>query len=181
MQHLCTTLVTTLALIVFGAGCEADRPNAMNKPDAAVGEDLKPPQLMDIPTSTPNDTIAVRGSTNGLRVVVNGGPGDPQVRPVLPSGSFCVDVPIDPGQSMLQAYALKDGLISPAAFVTVNFAFTAPAVGHALAWVVPRSGERGVNVAARTRVAWWTRLPRSRSKASVSLRCALDVRRDAPN
>ncbi len=127
MQQSRTTLIVSFALTV-GAGCEAGRPGGDGKPDAAViAQGLLAPELEAIPTTTPNDTIAIRGSTNGIRVVVKGGPGDPAFRPVLPTGSFCVDVPIlDSGPTLLSTFALKDGLISPATTIEVTRDLAAP-------------------------------------------------------
>jgi len=54
-------------------------------------------------------------------VVIKGGPGDPVVEPVLPSGGFCIDAPLlANGPTTLFVYALKDGIISPPAMVTVT-------------------------------------------------------------
>ena len=106
-----------LTLLVFGSGfgCKADRPGG-DKPDAAVNQEmLLAPQIdTAVPMETPNDTVAVRGTTSGARIVVKGGPGDPVVKSVLPSGSFCADVTLNPtGPTPLTAYALDNGQISP--------------------------------------------------------------------
>ena len=106
--------------------CTAERPGG-DKPDAGVqGDELVAPTL-DVPMSTPNATVAVRGMTGGSRIVVKGGPGEPVVRSVLPTGGFCLDVPLmDSGPTPLLAYALKDGAISPAATFEVTRDAAAP-------------------------------------------------------
>lgn len=111
-------LVATLSASAFG--CTADRPGGDNlKPDAGVADVLKAPTL-EVPMSTPNGTVAVRGSSDGTRIVVKGTTGDPVVRSVLPSGGFCLDVPLEDGENLFSAFALKNGDISPSAPFTVT-------------------------------------------------------------
>ena len=117
MRAVIITLMATCAV-----GCQADRPGG-NKPDAAP--DITPLNAPMIdgttPMATPNDTVAVRGKTDGSRLIIQGGAGDPVVKAVLPSGDYCVDVPLNPtGPTMLTAFALKDGLISPPSTITVT-------------------------------------------------------------
>lgn len=104
-------------------GCTAERPGS-DMPDAAVamGDELVAPTIdTSTPTVTPNGTVAIRGTTTGSRIVVKGATGDPVVKPVLPTGGFCVDVPlVDGAPTMLSAYALKDGVISPPAALTIT-------------------------------------------------------------
>jgi hypothetical protein len=120
MNRLTSILVTSLAAVTFGA-CEAERPGD-NKPDAGVAEALDPPSIdSSTPMMTPYDTAAIRGQTNGSRIVVKGTNGDPVVRAVLPGGGFCVDAPIDAtGPTLLNVFALKDGLLSAATTITVT-------------------------------------------------------------
>jgi len=110
-------LALAISLVI---ACSAERPGG-DKPDAGMmGTELNAPML-DVPMSTPNPTVAVRGMTGGSRIVVKGGPGEPVVRSVLPTGGFCLDVPLmDSGPTQLLAYALKDGTISPAATFQVT-------------------------------------------------------------
>jgi len=123
-----TVLVSALA-----AGCSADRPHGGNKPDAGVVEMLSAPSLDPVPTSTPNGTLAIRGNTQGARIVVKGGPGDPVVRPVLPNGAFCADAPLaDTGETSLLVFALKDGDISPGTRINVTKDAAAPIPSMAL-------------------------------------------------
>jgi hypothetical protein len=126
MSRLTFTFVTALAAVTFGA-CEAERPGDV-KPDAGLAEALEPPSIdSSTPMMTPYDTAAIRGQTNGSRVVVKGTNGDPVVRAVLPGGGFCVDAPIDAsGPTLLNVFALKDGLLSPATTITVTKDPSAP-------------------------------------------------------
>ena len=102
-----------VALTALGMGCSADRPR-VNTPDAgsAMDDQLQAPGFdPSIPTTTPNAMVAVRGTTDGTRVIVQGGPGDPIVTSSLPGGGFCADVPLMPsGPTTLTAFALKDRL-----------------------------------------------------------------------
>ena len=109
-------------------GCKAERPDA-DKPDAAVQTEMLQPPTIDTttPSSTPNGTVAIRGSTMGARVVVSGGPGDPVVKASLPTGGYCVDAPLQAtGPTTLTAYALKDGKISAPTTITVTKDAAAP-------------------------------------------------------
>lgn len=114
-----TGLYISLALIA----CTAERPGA-DKPDAAVEmtEELAPPTIdVATPTTTPNSTVAIRGTTNGTRIVVTGGPGDAVFQSALPTGGYCIDAPLEAsGPTNLVAYALKDGLISTPTPLTVT-------------------------------------------------------------
>jgi hypothetical protein len=120
MNRLTSILVTAFCAVTFGA-CTADRPGD-NKPDAGVAETLEPPSIdSSTPMTTPYDTAAIRGQTNGSRIVVKGTNGDPVVQAVLPGGGFCVDAPIDAtGPTLLNVFALKDGLLSAATTITVT-------------------------------------------------------------
>jgi hypothetical protein len=71
--------------------------------------------------------VAVRGTVDGSRVVINGGAGGPLVKLPLPSGDFCIDVPLGTGASTtLRVLTLSSGLVSlPTELVVVQDA-TAP-------------------------------------------------------
>jgi hypothetical protein len=117
-----------LAIAMALAACSAERPD-VDKPDAmpATGDTLDMPAIdPGVPMRTPNGTIAIRGSTNGARVVVKGGTGDPIVQAALPTGGFCIDVPLASGSQDLYVYALKDGLISAPVQLTVTEDASAP-------------------------------------------------------
>ena len=103
-----------IAILLALTACEAERPGGDTKPDAGtMGNELLAP-VIEVPASTPNGTVAVRGTTTGSRIVVKGGPGEPAVRAVLPSGGFCLDATLnDTGPTEFLAYALKDGELSP--------------------------------------------------------------------
>jgi hypothetical protein len=125
MRRLVGYGLATFALI---GACSADRPDTGHVPDAAMGSALEAPSLdPGIPMSTPNATVAVRGTTSGARVLVEGGPGNPTVNAVLPTGGFCVDAPLNAsGPTILTAFALKDGLVSPPSNLTVTQDASAP-------------------------------------------------------
>jgi len=113
-------VIVALSLVV---GCKAERPDA-DKPDAAaMNMDMLQAPTIDTttPTATPNGTVAIRGTTEGARVVISGGPGDPVVKSALPTGGYCIDAPLQAsGPTTLTAYALKDGKISPPTTVTIT-------------------------------------------------------------
>jgi hypothetical protein len=144
MKTLC--IVAGIAI----AGCSADRPQT-NKPDAMQMEVTldKPAIDTDTPTSTPNGTVAVRGTTNGSRIVVKGGAGDPSVAAALPNGGFCVDATLAGGANTLSVFALKDGLISAPATLTVTMDSAAPipsnpmCLGMEMPMCVPEDGSHG--------------------------------------
>jgi hypothetical protein len=120
-------------LAVAAVACTADRPD-VDKPDAALpNTDMLDMPAIDpgVPMRTPKGTVAVRGSTNGAHIVVKGGTGDPVVQAALPTGGFCVDVPLTAGSQDLEVIALKDGQISPATKITVVQDPTAPAPSDA--------------------------------------------------
>jgi hypothetical protein len=141
---------TGIALVLVVAACQADRPN-VGKPDAMPMMMMLDKPAIDPgePTSTPNTTVAVRGTTDGSRIVVKGGPGDPVVMSALPTGGFCVDSPLMSGANALTVYALKDGLISPPAMLTVTQDAAAPIPANAVCggmeqpMCVPEDGNHG--------------------------------------
>lgn len=114
-------IFVTLAGAAALPACSADRPGG-NKADAGMEETLDPPTIdTTVPMTTPNGTVAIRGTTSGSSVVVKGSTGDPVIRASLPTGGFCVDAPLQDGQpTLLNVFALKDGLISTPTLVTVT-------------------------------------------------------------
>ena len=72
------------------------------------------PQLEPVPAVTPYGILTVRGRAAASRVVVEG-ITNPLVTSVLPSGEFCIDVPLGgPGLYSFSAFALgADGQLSP--------------------------------------------------------------------
>lgn len=112
-----------LALAV-AAGCTADDP--VDRPgmiDADVTSDLlPPPQLDGIPERTPNTYVALRGTTEGSRVISLGALGT-QLTSVLPGGSFCQDAALSTdGANRLEVYAVGgDGRVSPPVIVDVTY------------------------------------------------------------
>ncbi len=119
-----------LAVLSFSAlACKADKvqPGGTGK-DAGVEEILAPPILETIPESTPNATIAIRGTSTGKRVVVQGGSDGTSITSVLPGGSFCGDVGLKSGEpTALTVYTIGDGLLSEPIEVVVTRDATAPA------------------------------------------------------
>ncbi|HEV7556993.1 MAG TPA: PPC domain-containing protein [Kofleriaceae bacterium] len=129
MRELIAMRATYLAITLAAASCTADRPES-HEPDAGTTtEALTAPSIdPSVPVSTPNDTIAIRGSTGGTRVLVKGGPGEPVVNSVLPTGGYCLDVPLAAsGPTILYVIALKDGDISGATPITITRDPSAPA------------------------------------------------------
>src|SRR5947208_13021822 len=98
--------ILPLALAV--CACSAERPHT-DKPDAMPANAILDKPSIDpaTPMATPNGTVAIRGSTNGTRIVVKGGPGDPVVKAALPTGGFCADTPLaGSGPTELSVFAL---------------------------------------------------------------------------
>src|SRR5689334_1141467 len=95
------------ALIALG-GCKKDEIPSPTNADADVPpEELDPPELSTIPSTTPLTTVAVKGSTEGSRVVTQGAASGTIVTVVLPGGSFCQDAPIDTEEpTELKVYAM---------------------------------------------------------------------------
>ena len=126
-MRILTLISVTVAGAVTVPACKAERPGGDDKADAGVAESLDPPAIdTSVPMSTPNDMVAVRGTTAGTRIVVKGS-GDPVVRASLPTGGFCVEAPLQPsGPTTLNVFALKDGLISMPSIITVTKDAAAP-------------------------------------------------------
>jgi hypothetical protein len=105
----------TVALALLLAGCKAEAPNLVNpiKADTAAPKLGSPRINDDVAVRTPLSSVALRGHTNGgTQIVVKGGASD-VVKPPLPSGDFCLDVPLRPGAAnALSISALGEGLIS---------------------------------------------------------------------
>lgn len=121
-----TSLALSLGLSIC-LGCKADSvQQGTRTDDAGVEIALEPPVLDVVPESTPNSTVAIRGTSNGKRVVVQGGTST-SITSVLPGGSFCGDVGLESGQAtVLTVYAMGDGLISQPTEVVVTRDATAP-------------------------------------------------------
>jgi hypothetical protein len=102
--------------LIAAPGCKADDPtgNGDGNRDAAPSGDLPPPRLDSYPESTPLSTVAIRGTTDGTRVVVQGTASGSKLAAVLPGGNFCTDAPLVAGETTrMKAYAVGgDGRIS---------------------------------------------------------------------
>jgi hypothetical protein len=113
------------AFISFLVGaCTAEDPTIreyQTEPDASVAEALEAPSLVaTVPTRTPLASVALRGKAGGSRIVVSGGASGSLVRLPLPSGDFCVDVPLSPGATTtITIYTLDAGFVSDATVHTV--------------------------------------------------------------
>ena len=103
-----------LPLLACSADDPIKRPNGDE--DAGPVEELDPPEMPELPATTPLTTIAARGTTEGSRVVTQGSPQGTLVTVVLPGGNFCRDVPIaTDGPTTLRFYSLNgDGRVSTA-------------------------------------------------------------------
>lgn len=106
-----------MAAVAFAAGCKADDPTSGDgdgEPDAGVDQDLVPPTLDPVPETTPLDTVALRGTTLGTRVVAQDTADGSVLASVLPGGSFCLDAAlIDGAATDMKLYAIGgDGRVS---------------------------------------------------------------------
>jgi hypothetical protein len=108
--------LTTLA-------CTADRPQQVNPPhpDGGTEGTLRPPMATGVPSATPDSTVAIRGTTDGSAIIVQGGPTGSQSVAVLPGGNFCIDAALAAGRNVFLIYALDgNGAISSPATVVTN-------------------------------------------------------------
>ena len=101
------------------AGCKADDPtgdgDGDGDVDAGPSGELAPPVLDPIPDTTPLSTVAVRGSTNGTRIVAQNTAIGSVLASVLPGGSFCLDASLhsDGTPTEMKLYSIGgDGRIS---------------------------------------------------------------------
>jgi hypothetical protein len=125
-------LAGIVAGLTIGA-CTADNPVQRNNIDAGVADLLPPPELQSVPSVTPREKVALRGVTEGARVVAQGSPSGTVVTAVLPGGSFCQDVAIkDTGTTTLLLYAIGgDGRVSEPREIRVERDFEAPQPANA--------------------------------------------------
>lgn len=108
-----------VAVAMAAAGCKADDPisgdgDGDGDVDAGPGDVLVPPTLDPVPETTPLDTVALRGTTNGSRVVAQGTGDGSVIASVLPGGAFCVDAALKAGMpTEMLLYAIGgDGRVS---------------------------------------------------------------------
>lgn len=111
-----------VALASLGA-CSASDPvdrGPRTQIDAGTTAALPAPEVEVVPR-TPDNTVAVRGTTEGTRIVISNDATDPVVASVLPGGSYCKDVNLVANEpNALSVYALGgDGRVSAAANVEV--------------------------------------------------------------
>jgi hypothetical protein len=124
-----SALPAALLATLTVAGCTASDPVKRNEPsDAGASTELPAPKLDPVPERTPRTTVAIRGSTEGARVVSLGSQLGTVVTAVLPGGTFCQEAPISSGDNQLDFYAVGgDGRLSAPASVAVTFDPSAPA------------------------------------------------------
>lgn len=125
----CFSESVSLLLLLTLVGCKADKVQGnSDKGDAGVLAVLDPPLLDLVPKVTPNGTVAIRGSSEGSRIVIQGGADGTNIVAVLPGGAFCSDVALNSGEpTPITVYSVGDGLLStPLDFVITRDA-TAPA------------------------------------------------------
>lgn len=114
----------SLFLLAALAACKASNPDDdIDKLIDGGGDVLRAP-IVEAPSATPLDTVALRGMTEGAaRIVVKPSDSDlSQVESLLPGGSFCVDAPLTLGADRtFRVYAIaEDGRISDPTEVTVT-------------------------------------------------------------
>jgi hypothetical protein len=118
--------LVSLALLL--AACTVEDPGSEYtrgglEADASVPSGLEPPRLSTaIPARTPLASVALRGTATGSRIIVKGGATGTLVKLPLPTGEFCIDLPLNPGASTKVAvHTLDSGLVSlPAEHVVVQ-------------------------------------------------------------
>lgn len=122
-----------VAVAVATGACKADDPisgdgDGDGDVDAGIGDELAPPRLDPVPESTPLQTVALRGTTNGTRVVAQGTDDGSVIASVLPGGSFCLDAALMSGApTEMQLYAIGgDGRVSTPLAVTTTQDAVAP-------------------------------------------------------
>lgn len=99
-----TTSRTALLVLVLAAACGAPETGGERTgilPDAGMGDDVPPPApiLDSLPARVASTTVAVRGiAPDAVRVIVEEADRS-FVEEVLPDGSFCVTVDLDPRRS----------------------------------------------------------------------------------
>lgn len=106
-----------LGIVAVAAGCKADDPisgDGDGDVDAGISGDLAPPRLDPVPETTPLSTVALRGTTNGTRVVAQGTSDGSVLAAVLPGGAFCLDAALMSGApTEMKVYAIGgDGRVS---------------------------------------------------------------------
>lgn len=129
VKSFASSLVLVLSATSCVFGCKADKvESGVKKDDAGVEVVLAPPTFDSIPELTPNRSVAIRGTTDGKRVVIQGGSNGTNIISVLPGGAFCGDVSLPAEETTrLTVYAMGDGLISTSTKVLVTNDAAAPA------------------------------------------------------
>jgi hypothetical protein len=119
--------VSALLLLAL-VGCKADKVSSgTNKTDAGALNTLEPPLLDSFPEVTPNGSVAIRGSSEGARVIIQGGADGTTVTAILPGGQFCSDITLNPAEpTALTVYSVGDGLLSAPLDLLVTKDATAP-------------------------------------------------------
>ena len=115
-------------LCVLSLACKAGETGdgGAEDSDAGVEATLGAPVLSNIVVTTPRDTVAIRGTSNGERIAVIGGPGGTSLASILPGKNFCTDVDLGDGDTELTVYSVGNGLLSEPIFMTVTKDAAAP-------------------------------------------------------
>lgn len=105
--------------LVFFSGCSRDDPGGENGmlPDQVDAmpavQPLDPPKITSWVEATPLPSVAVRGQTDGTRIVASGAASGTVIAQVLPGGSFCIDCTLFSGDTTtLTFFAVGDGQVS---------------------------------------------------------------------
>ncbi len=111
-------------MIFFGGGCIATPPGGMLLPDLGVDASLKlmAPILTEVPSSTPNATVAFRGRSQGARIIVQV-PGITSLEgAAYPTGDFCIEAPVPAQKTTTYSLMAIDsqGKLSPSVDVAVT-------------------------------------------------------------
>jgi hypothetical protein len=135
--------LTVLALV---AACKATNPSDADPMVDAGGDGLPAPQV-DAPNVTPLDTVAIRGhAIQGTRVVGRRSDGLNRYAPIIPGGSFCLEMPITDGAN--ESYEIvsitEDGLISEPVNLDVRQDSGAPEPDDAFCDDVGGTGEQEI-------------------------------------
>lgn len=129
-------VVLAPALALFGAaacgGLALDAPDAGGpRFDGSTTPAPRRPSVSATPARIPYPVATLHGSAPGAKRVIVDGAGNPIATPVLPDGTYCVDVPMRaPAQYTFEVLAQgSDGqLSSPSAPIHVAFDPSAPGV-----------------------------------------------------
>lgn len=133
-MRLFTRVAAPVLAVLLAVGCKANDPTSGDgdgdgEADAGPNGGLTPPRVDSYPESTPLGTVAIRGATEGTRVVAQNTAEGSLVAAVLPGGDFCFDAALQPAgtPTEMQLYSIGgDGRVSDPLPVTVTRDEAAP-------------------------------------------------------